>query len=190
MNAKRLTRLLDLTFAFALFMVVLELDFPYPKSIEGIWRQHSVWLRVVGFSLWYLSLWVAQYPLWDRARQVNGGAVLLGVGQAAGLLMVSCLMNWNLYYRKVRLFQGMLGGAAMLTLACCWLLARALERTNDGCHEAAARQRRTLAVAFGIVAVGVVFCVLGSQRSAVYAIMLSGLWMMGDSAVGMVAGRH
>lgn len=189
MSGKRLTRFLDLAFVSAGFIVAQNVSsIPYPRNLQGLWQTHSHSLRVIGFGLWLLSLWVVQYRTWDQADKVNVSAVLLGAAEAACLIWAACMMEWNLYFHKVRLFQGLLGGAALITCAVCWLLSRVLERENPESREAAAQQRTTLAVAFGIIAVGVVLCIIRSQRSVVYAMIISALWMLG--ACFMRRGQH
>ena len=96
------------------------------------------------------------------------------------------------FQKKVRLFQQMLGGWMLLILGLCLLLIYALGRVNadePGFDDAARRLRRTLIVAMGIQAAGLVMCLIWSQRSVVYAAIVAGLWMLCASILPCCTGK-
>ena len=189
MKKHHLVRLLDLTFVFALFDMLKEVGWPWPQTLRGLWNMNSELMRLGASVLWLAVLWAAQYRLWDRAERLTGCAVLTGLGQALCVMAVPYMTNLNDNWHKVRLFQGMLGGTLILVLGFALLTGRLIQRANadnSACGEAVKTHRRTLLVALGIIAFGVVLCVIRSQRSVVYSEILSALWMLGATVAGAI----
>ena len=189
MKKHHLVRLLDLMFALAVYDILQNVGWPWPQTLAGLWKMNSDLMRLGASVLWLAALWVAQYRLWDRAERVTGGAVLTGVGQALCVIVVPYMTNLNVNWHKVRLFQGMLGGTLILELGFALLTGRLINRANadnSACGEAVRTHRLTLWIALGIIALGIVLCVIRSQRSVVYSEILSALWMLGATVAGAV----
>lgn len=192
MKKDSLVNALNIAFVAALFMLFRDINIPYPRNLTGLWTYHSEYLRMGMAALWLTALWVNLYPLWDRVERLSQGALLAGTGVVFCIPLIAVLNYFIVYQKKTRLFQQMLGGWMLLTLALCLLLIHHLGRENaeePGFADAARRLTRTLIVTMGIQAVGLVMCFMWSQRSVVYAAIVAGLWMLGASIAACCTGK-
>ncbi len=182
MDKQRLTRMLDILFALAMFQLIFEnIGIPYPRTFEGFWRLHREVFRAAASVLWLLGLWLSGYRAWDRAGKLTRGVLLAG----AGLMLCVLAMPWAtqliIISYKALVSQLLYGGCILLSAAFSWLVFRLLGKT-DG--DAACRDHcRALLIAAGILALGMIVCIVKFRQAMWYSVAVAGVYLLAMAAI-------
>ena len=187
MRKESLTRLLDVALALALFQVLNNLDIPYPRTLGGLWNMHRDIFRTATSALWLVMLWLSLYPVRDGAERVSRLTVTCGAALCVAVLAVTYANRLVIYSYKALLSQLIYGGAAMLSGASAWALCRGLGKDNPDvpeCGDACRICGRSLAVALGLMLVGMIACVLKFRQAMWYSVAAAGVWLLVRWMVG------
>lgn len=189
MDKRRLTWMLDVVFAVAMIWATREIGLPYERTLQGFWSIHRELIRTASSLLWMASLWLGLYRPFDRAARVDRWTVLCGAGLMLLALPLHYFTTLSIFSYKAKLSQILYGGYMLLTLAMDYLLHLALERANGDapeCVQAARNHRKALAIAFGIVALGLVVSVVKFRQGAWYSVVVASVVMI---VMAMVQGK-
>ena len=187
MDKGRLTRMLDILFALAMFQLVFaNFGIPYPRTFEGFWRLHSEVFRAGASLLWLLGLWLGGYRAWDRAAKVTHGTVLAGAGLILCVLLTPYLTQLIIISYIALVSQLLYGGCMLLAVLFRWLMFRSLMKANANdaeCVQAASAHGRVLFGAAGILAVGMVITIVRFRQAMWYSVSVSALYLLAMAAV-------
>lgn len=192
MSKGSLMRLLDVALALALFRVLDNLDFPYPRTLGGLWNMHRDILRTATSTLWLAMLWLSLYPVRDRAERVSRVSVTSGAVLCVSILGATYATHLITYSYKALLSQLIYGGTAMLSAASAWALCRGLVKDNPDVPECADTVRacgRSLAVALGLMLAGMIACVLKYRQAMWYSVAAAGIWLAVRWVMGAGRGK-
>ncbi len=192
MSKGSLMRLLDVALALALFRVLDNLDFPYPRTLGGLWNMHRDILRTATSTLWLVMLWLSLYPVRDRAERVSRVSVTSGAVLCVSILGATYATHLITYSYKALLSQLIYGGTAMLSAASAWALCRGLVKDNPDVPECAETGRacgRSLAVALGLMLAGMIACVLKYRQAMWYSVAAAGIWLAVRWVMGAGRGK-
>lgn len=192
MSKGSLIRLLDVALALALFRVLDNLDFPYPRTLGGLWNMHRDILRTATSTLWLAMLWLSLYPVRDRAERVSRVSVTSGAVLCVSILGTTYATHLITYSYKALLSQLIYGGTAMLSAASAWALCRGLVKDNPDVPECADTGRacgRSLAVALGLMLAGMIACVLKYRQAMWYSVAAAGIWLAVRWVMGAGRGK-
>lgn len=188
MSKRGLMRLLDMALALALFQVLYHLDIPYPRTLGGLWNMHRDIFRTATSVLWLVMLWLTLYPVRDSGKRVSRLTVTSGAVLCVSVLAMIYANNLVIYSYKALLSQLIYGGTAMLSGASAWALCRGLGKDNPDvpeCGDACRNCGRSLAVALGLMLIGMIVCVLKFRQAMWYSVAAAGIWL----SVRWMAGR-
>ena len=183
MDKRRLTRMLDILFALAMFQLVFaNFGIPYPRTFEGFWRLHREVFRASASVLWLLGLWLGGYRAWDGAGKLTRGALLSGAVLMLCVLVTPYLTQLIIISYKALVSQLVYGGCMLLSAAFSWLLFWRLGRANDG--DAACRDHcRALLPAVAILAVGMILCIVKYRQAMWYSVAIAGVYLLVMAAI-------
>jgi hypothetical protein len=111
-----------------------------------------------------------------------------GAALCVSVLAMTYANHIVIYSYKALLSQLIYGGTAMLSGASAWALCRGLGKDNPDvpeCGDACRICGRSLAVALGLMLVGMIVCVLKFRQAMWYSVAAAGIWL----SVRWMAGR-
>lgn len=179
MKKRHLFMVLDIATILALFWLVGELPFPYPRTLSGFWAQRQWFFRTLASMLWLGGLWFDLYQVRDKAEHIKSGALLSGMILALCVVLAHYATSLILQYKARLVFQ-VYGGWALLSAAAAYLMLWLMEKPNAdlvGFDTASRKVRWTLAVAFGLLAAGMVVSCIRFRQVMWYAVAVAAAWL-------------
>lgn len=180
MKREHLFRMLDIVIAFALFRLAEELPFPYPRTLAGFWSNHRAILRSLTSMLWLAGLWFNLYRVRGADDRMDNRSLLSGMALMLCVLLTPYATQLILQFRARLVFQ-VYGGLMLFSAGMCYALCALLERAGtDGPQdtEASRRTRRTIAIAFVLLAVGMILCSIRHRQIMWYATFAASIWLL------------
>lgn len=171
--------MLDIAVLVALFRLAEELPFPYPRTLSGFWAQRQWIFRTLATMLWLGGLWFDLYQVRDKAEHISSGALLSGMALALSVVLTHYATFLILQYKARLVFQ-VYGGWALLSAGAAYLMLWLMEKPNAdlaGFDTASRKVRWTLAVAFGILAAGMIICCIRYRQVMWYAVTVAAAWL-------------
>ena len=176
---RHLFMVLDVAIVLALFRLAGEFPFPYPRTLAGFWSQRQWIFRTATSMLWLACLWFNLYQVRDNAEHIDNGALL------SVMVLVLCVVFGHyvttlILQFKARLVFRIYGGWALLSAGAAYLMLRLMEKPNAdlaGFDTASRKTRWTLAVAFGILALGMIVSCIRFRQVMWYAVAVAAAWL-------------
>lgn len=182
MDKRRLTRMLDILLALAMFQLVFaNFGIPYPRTFEGFWSLHREVFRASASLLFLLGLWLGGYRVWGKAETVSHGTVLAGAGWMLCVLLTPYLTQLIIISYKALVSQLLYGACMLLALTLNWLMFRSLMKANAddaGCVQAASGCCKALIGAAAIVVAGMALTIIRFRQAMWYSVAIAALYQL------------
>ena len=179
MKKRHLFLVLDIAIILALFRLSEEIPIPYTRTLAGFWGQSRITLRTLTSMLWRAGLWFNLSRGRDTAERIVTGALLSGMVLAA-CVVFSPYVTRLILESRARLVFRIYGGWALVSAAAACVMLLLMEKPNAdlvGFDTASRKTRRTLAVAFGLLAAGMVVCCIRYRQVMWYAVAVAAAWL-------------
>ena len=158
MKKRHLFLMMDIVIALALVDLTSYFPYIYPRTLADLWSVRGKALRVLTPMLWLAGLWFNLYQVRDKAQRIDNRTLL------SGMVFMLCAMFMDyptgyLVNGKARIAFQLCGALVLISAAACWAMLKFMEAPNadmEGFRDASRKVRGTLAVAFAIVAAGLV----------------------------------